>query len=46
MRADDATGRMATKRSDKRCMVVLGVLKRRKERNRETVKAREKNVEE
>jgi len=30
MRANDATGRTPTKRSDERCIVVLGVLEKEK----------------
>ena len=37
MRASDATGRTATKRSERRCIVALGMLERRRERNEENV---------
>jgi hypothetical protein len=43
MRASDATGRTATKRSDRRCIVVLGVLGKRKKEGG-TQNARKRNV--
>ena len=45
MRASDATGRTATKRSERRYIVALGMLERRRERNKENVEGEGKERE-